>query len=74
VIRFVCWHPVHGYLRFASYSSARGTVDPDPRACFVKRKDAERRRDQTLYISRKPVLGSEIEIRQVRWTFEVISG
>lgn len=74
ITRFVCWHPTHGYLRFKSYSEATGSPLPDPRGLFARRQDAERRQREGFWLGGKPVRGNEIEVRELRVSFEVVDG
>lgn len=67
--RWACWHPKLGYLRFSSYSEARATPAPDPRGCFARRVDAEKRQQGSFYCKRSSHNGSEIKLRYVSFTW-----
>lgn len=72
-LKFVCWHPELGYLRFGSYSTATANKNvPDPRCLFSKESDAIKRTKEPFYCKSIQYAGSDIKIFQVRVHIEVL--
>jgi len=72
--RWACWHPSFGFLTFGSYRQARTHDYPDPRGCFSKKKDAEKRTKEDFYVGDDccPHSGNGIQVLEITldWTVD----
>lgn len=69
--KWVCWHPSLGFLTFGSYRQATVHKEPNPRGCFSKKRDAEKRTGEAFYFKNTPYPGYSIQVLEVTFTWHV---